>query len=488
MPPNLNTFVHFKYDMKKVLPLLFLSVYVHAVQAQGYSISLKSNYRSGIAYLTYYMGTDYLLQDSAAVSNTGIAVFKGTKKLPPGVYSVVFPGKRLTADFLVDKEQAISISADTNHLEQIQITGSPANLAFRDYRKFADTKGKQLQEQKNAYTNARTRADSLKHETAYKKYSKELIDYRLAIISSAPNSMMATLFNAMKDPPYPSKIAVTHADSLANYNYFKNHYWDGISFMDDRIIRTPFFLPKLQTYYRQVLSQSSDSIIADVDYKLLLARSNPEMYKFLLNWLTDEYISPKYMGQDAIFVHLFEKYHSKGLSAWLNEKQHEAITRRAYMVMSNLIGEKAADLEFTDTSGKQASLYNNEADYTVVVFWDPTCGHCKVEIPRLDSFYRASWQKKNVKMYAVLTEKEKQKDAWLRFIRANNISDWKHVYQADAAAEKESKGQKPSFRQLYDITSTPALYLLDKDKRIIAKKLTPEQMNDLLNVKFAKAN
>ncbi len=45
---------------------------------------------------------------------------------------------------------------------------------------------------------------------------------------------------------------------------------------------------------------------------LLLARSSPEMYKFLLNWLTDEYINPKYMGQDAVFVHLFEKYHSKG--------------------------------------------------------------------------------------------------------------------------------------------------------------------------------
>ena len=69
---------------------------------------------------------------------------------------------------------------------------------------------------------------------------------------------------------------------------FKDHYWDGITFMDDRIIRSPFFLPKLQTYYQQVMSQSSDSLMRDIDYKLLLARSNPEMYKFLLNWFTDE--------------------------------------------------------------------------------------------------------------------------------------------------------------------------------------------------------
>ena len=473
--------------MKKLLPLIFISLSAYNINAQGYRINLQSNYRSGIAYITYYMGTDYLLQDSAAVSNTGLAVFKGETKLPGGIYSIIFPGKRLTADFLIDKEQVLTIQADTNHLDKIIITGSPVNNVFRDYRTFADAKGRQLQQEKTAYSNSRTHADSLRHEAAYKKYGKELNDYRQAIITGKPSSLMAVLFNAMKDPSYPTKIAVTHSDSLNNYNYFKDHYWDGITFMDDRIIRSPFFLPKLQTYYRQVMSQSSDSLMRDIDYKLLLARSNPEMYKFLLNWFTDEYLNPKYMGQDAVFVHLFEQYHSKGASNWLSEKQHEAISRRAYMLMSNLIGEKAANLEFADTAGNPKALYDAEAPYTVVVFWDPNCGHCKTEIPVIDSFYRAAWQKKNVKMYAVLTESEKEKGAWTSFIRAHNIGDWTNVYQTKEAADKETKSQFPSYRQLYDITLTPTLYLLDKDKRIIAKKLTPEQINDLLNVKFSKA-
>ena len=473
--------------MKKLLLLLLICLSVCYTNAQGYRINLQSNYRSGIAYITYYMGTDYLLQDSAVVSNTGFAVFKGTAKLPGGIYSIVFPGKRLTADFLIDKEQSLSINADTNYLDKIIITGSPVNTAFREYRTFADAKGRQLQQEKTAYNNSRTAADSLRHETAYKKYAKELNDYRLAIITGKPFSLMAVLFNAMKDPAYPAKIAITHADSLNNYNYFKDHYWDGITFMDDRIIRSPFFLPKLQTYYRQVMSQSSDSLMRDIDYKLLLARSSPEMYKFLLNWFTDEYLNPKYMGQDAIFVHLFEQYHSKGVSKWLSEKQHEAISRRAYMLMSNLIGEKAANLEFVDTAGNPRALYDANAPYTVVVFWDPSCGHCKTEIPVIDSFYRASWQKKNVKMYAVLTETEKEKGAWTNFIRAHNIGDWINVYQTKEAADKEAKSQFPSYRQLYDITLTPTLYLLDKDKHIIAKKLTPAQLNDLINVKFSKA-
>ncbi len=472
--------------MKKFLSLFIATSFVMAAAAQGYHIKLQSNFKSGIVYLTYYMGKDFILQDSSAVSNTGSSVFKSDKKLPGGIYVIVFPGKRLTADFLIDKEQAITIVADTNHLDKISITGSPANGLFKEYQAFVAVKGKQLQDERTAYTNAKTKDDSARHELAYKKYSKELNDYRTGIVSNKPTSMMAALLNALKEPAYPTKTPVTHQDSVENYNYYKQHYWDGISFMDERIVRTPFFLPKLEMYYRQVIAQSSDSLIKDIDYKLLLARTNPEMYKFLLNWFTDEYINPKYMGQDAVFVHLYEQYHSKGITTWLNEKQHEAITRRAFMVMANLIGEKAADMEFVNTADKPASLYNVQADYTIVVFWDPTCGHCKEEIPRIDSIYRANWQKKNVKIYAVLSEAEKLKGEWLTYINTHHIADWINVYQTKESVEAETKEQKPSYRQLYDVTLTPTLYLLDKEKRIIAKKLTLEQINELLEVKVKK--
>jgi thiol-disulfide isomerase/thioredoxin len=473
-------------QMKKYLLLLLCSIGFLGTRAQGYQINLQSNYKAGIVYLTYYMGKNFILQDSAVVSSKGLAVFKDAKKLQPGIYVIVFPGKRLTSDFLIEKEQNISILADTNHLEQIKITGSQANIIFKQYQSFVNVKGKQLQDVRVAYNAAKTHEDSVKYETAYKKYSKELNDYRMSIVAGKPTSMMAVLLTALKEPAYPTTVAVTHQDSVANYNFYKQHYWDGISFMDDRIIRTPFFLPKLETYYREVMPQSSDSLIKDIDYKLLLARSNTEMYKFLLNWFTDEYISPKYMGQDAVFVHLYEQYHSKGITTWLNEKQHEAITRRAFMVMANLIGEKAADLQFEDTAGIQTSLYNVDAPYTVVVFWDPSCGHCKQELPRIDSIYRANWQKKNVKIYAVLSESEKMKPEWLSYIREHKIGDWINVYQTKASLDLETKEQRPSYRQLYDVVLTPTLYLLDKDKRIVAKKLTLKQINDLLEVKIKK--
>ena len=463
--------------------LIFLSLFKHSA-VQGYLVTLQApGYQSGIAYLTYHMGKNLNVADSSAINNKGIAIFKGKDKLPGGIYAIVFPGKNLTADFFIDKEQTISIYADTTDLPNMKVTGSKENALFQQYQKLAATKGIVLQKEKQLYNSARTKTDSALHEANYTRYNKELNDYRENIIKTQSGSMMATLLNAMKDPPYPTKVPVTHQDSVDNYNFYKSHYWDGITFMDERIIRTPFFLPKLERYYREVVPQSPDSIINDADYKLLLARTAPEMYKFLLNWFTDEYINPKYMGQDAVFVHLFEKYHSAGVSSWLNEKQMETITRRAYMQMANLIGEKAANLEMIDTAGKPMALYDLAAAYTVVVFWDPTCGHCKEELPRIDSVYKATWKNEHVKIYAVLSE-QNEKHAWIKYINDHSLTDWTHVYQTKEQEKADIDAKKPSFRQLYDVTMTPTLYLLDDEKRIIGKKLSWKQLNDLLQVKL----
>ncbi len=474
--------------MKKTIYLALALVISCQLLAQGYQVTLQApQYKKGIAYLTYYMGPNLNIVDSAAIANTGTAIFKGKTKLPGGIYVAVLAGKTQRIEFLIDKEQLINIKVDTTDLiNKTFVTGSKENVLYTQYQKYVATKGKQLQDERMAFMAATTKQDSLLHEKNYNFYNNELNAYRENLIKNQPAAMMTALLKTMKEPTVPNTSPLTAKDSLNNYNYYKTHYWDGVSFMDDRIIRTPFFLKKIERYYREIMPQAADSIIKDADYKLLLARNSPEMYKFLLNWLTDEYINPKYMGQDAVFVHLFEKYHSKGLTSWLNEKQIESISRRAYMLMANLIGEQAANLDMLDTSGKPAPLYNVDADYTVICFWDPNCGHCKEEVPRLDSIYKANWKNHNVKIYAVLTPDDKLNvlPEWKKFIAEHQLAEWTHVYKTKAMEDADFAAQKPSFRQLYDITLTPTLYVLDKEKRIIGKKLTLLQLNELLEVKW----
>jgi protein-disulfide isomerase len=158
--------------------------------------------------------------------------------------------------------------------------------------------------------------------------------------------------------------------------------------------------------------------------------------------------------------------------------------------MANLIGLKAADLEMVDTANKSAPLYQVDAAYTVVCFWDPTCGHCKEELPRIDSIYRASWKAHGVKIYAVLSADSKQdlKPEWIKYIREHNLQDWINVYQTKETETAIQAANKAGYRQLYDITMTPTLYLLDKEKHIIGKKLTWKQLDELLQVKWSGKN
>lgn len=451
-----------------------------------YKISLDiPGYSAGIAYLCYHFGKNLNIQDSAAVSPQGKAVFSSDKDLPGGIYAIVFPGRNRSFDFFIHNERNISLRADSNDLSHVQIQGAPENKLFQEYQQFVNLKGSLMQRARESYALSTTKADSMLHQEAFLKYQKELNDYREEVLQQQPQSMMAVMLQAMKEPDPPIKSPKTRQDSLYNYYYYKKHYWDGVTFMDERVIRTPFFLPRLERYYREWVTPDPDSIIQDLDYKLLLARSCPEMYKFLLNWLTDEYLNPKIMGQDAVLVHLFEKYHSKGLSPWLNEKQQETISRRAYMTMSNLIGVKAADLDMVDSTGKVRRLYDVNAEYLLVLFWDPTCGHCREDVPRIDSIYRASWKARGVKVYSVLSENSKKKE-WVNYLKEHKLGDWINVYETPEMEKAVADAQRPGFRQLYDVIQTPTLLMLDKDKRIIGKKLGWEQINELLLTKWGK--
>ena len=54
--------------------------------AQGFKVTLQTpDYKSGLTYLTYYYGKNINIEDSAIISDKGVAVFEKKEKLQPGV-------------------------------------------------------------------------------------------------------------------------------------------------------------------------------------------------------------------------------------------------------------------------------------------------------------------------------------------------------------------------------------------------------------------
>ncbi|MEP6683893.1 MAG: redoxin domain-containing protein [Parafilimonas sp.] len=463
----------------------FSSVSLKAQQAStGYQITVTTDYKDVQIYLGDYYGKRKLLADSAKANSKGVAVFKGDKKLPEGIYFIVSPDHVILFEILMDYDQHFSLVSDSTKPGIIKFTGSPDNDVFAAYSTFLAKISPQLSSLQQQLKAAKNAEDSASTGKELSKTASELTDYRNNIITKSPNSMLTALLQIAKIPDRPQIPVVNgKADSLYPFYYVKNHYWDNVDFTNDIILHTPFFDPKLEDYFKYYVSPNPDSIISEVNYMLLSSRDTKELHDYLLGNFTDKYINPEFMGQDKVFLFLFENFYSKGDTTWLNEKQRKYIFDRAYSLMANQLNEQASPLDLTDTLGNAVSLYNIKAPLTFVAFWDPHCSHCQAQIPRLDSFYQAKWKNQGVKVMAVCVN-DFVVDDWKKFIVEHKLNGWYHAYETKEKKTEIEASKQADYRQLYDISQTPTYFLLDENKRIIAKGLSLDQYDELIDAKL----
>ncbi|MBS1596852.1 MAG: DUF5106 domain-containing protein [Bacteroidetes bacterium] len=473
---------------RKIIFCASLLSTLFAYPQNGYNLKLTLKpYTNAKVYLGYYYGKLKAVADSAMLDAASTCTFKGKEPLQGGIYFIVSPKKEILFELLLDKQQNFSMVADSATLPHVVFTGSPDNTMFQSYTSFMDKNGKAITAAQSDLKNAKNKKDSVALQEKIKQINSEIQQYRDDVEKKSPSSLLATLLRALKEPVVPpaDKHPGGKYDTAFAYQYYKSHFWDGVSLTDDRLIRTPLFEPKLDKYYKDLVSPESDSINREVDMMLLFSRSNKEMFKYLLIHFVQKYVNPEYMGQDAVFVHIFEKYINTGEADFFTEKYRKFINDRAYSLMANLVGQIAPNLEMVDSLDKPKPLYGEEADFFVICFWDPTCSHCKETVPKVDSIYQAKWKKEGVKLYGVMVDGGR--DLWLKFIHDHNLKDWIHVYQTQAQHDADAKAGRPDYRQLYDVYQTPILYLLDKNKRIIAKKLTYLQLDEVINLKLKNA-
>jgi thiol-disulfide isomerase/thioredoxin len=450
------------------------------------SLTLKP-YKNCWIYIGSYYGKGKTLVDSVFVDDDSKGVFKPAKKYTPGIYFVVSPKMAIQFEFLMDEKQHFSITADTLNRTEPVIKGSPDNDLFSKYSAFSVTKGKLIADLSDKFKKASTKTDSTSLRNEIISENKALQEYRDSLTKKNPNSLLTILLNAMKQPDYPAIPVVNgKADSLYPYHFVKDHFWDDVDFNNDCLLRTPFFEPKIDNYFKTLVPSDPDSIFKEVNYMLLYARTGKEMYPYLLTKFTNKYINPEIMGQDKVFIKIYENFYAKGDTSFLNAASRKTITERYYQMVANLVGNPAPTLDLTDTFGNTVSLYKLNSKFTFVVFWDPTCGHCKAELPRIDSIYKARWKDLGVQLYSVNVSTDKNTLQELKkFVQEKKLdAGWIYTSQTKEAREAEQQAGLPNFRQLYDVYKTPTLYLLDDKKRIIAKQLSIEQFNDIITAKI----
>ena len=479
--------------MKQSLVFPFLLILLTAIgQNDGYEIAVNFKpFKNQYVYLGHYFGAkQYPIIDSVMLDNNSRAVFKGPKKLGRGIYLLGFPNKNGFYELLMDFNQKFTITIDTSGSPGgMRFDHSDYNTEFVAYQRYMGEKGQAITDAKNKLGMTTSVADSAKLNAQIKKLDSDIAHYRDSLIHKNPTGILGRLLKGMEEPVVPpaAKHPGGKYDSAFAYRYYKSHYWDGVDFWDDLFARTTFFEGKLDKYFESVITPIADSVIKEMDLMMSYASISPDMNRFLLTKFINRYYNQKYMWEDAVFVHLYEKYLANKDYSWMNANGKKMITDRAYSLMANIFGTPAADIELPDSTGKKISLYTISSPFTLVCFWDATCGHCKETLPKIDSFYTAKWRASGLKIYSVSKETSGTIDDWKSFIRDNKLN-WVNVYYTKAEEKARVTGGIPGYSQLYDVQSFPTLYLLDKDKRIIAKKLTYQQMDDILTLKLKGSN
>lgn len=463
-----------------VVLLVFLSISATA-QKKGYEIEFNiDGCQSGTAILAYYYGDKQYIKDSTKIDESGRFVFKGDEALDQGIYITVMPPDNKYFEVIIDGDQHLSMSSKYgNPVNEMKVVGSEENQRFYSYLKFLEAqkakskpltdKAKKLQE-----------ADSLgyKDSDEFKNLQEKMADvdeevkaYKTKFIDDNPDALLSKVFRASKDPEIPEAPILENGekDSTFAYRYFKEHFWDNVDFSDERLIRTPVYHSKLVRFMTKTVYQVPDSIIVEASKLVEKTRKSEELFKYTVFWITSHFETSKQMGMDAVFVHMAKSYYMTGQAFWADSTTVAKIGERATKLDYSLIGKVAPNLIMKDTSGVFQILHAIQKDYTIAYFWDPECGHCKKVTPKVKEFYDKFKEELDVEVYGVCTNPE-EKESWKKYIIENNL-DWINV---------DDPEQKTAYKYLYDIYSTPVIYLLDKDKKIIAKRLGAEDLENFI--------
>ncbi|MCW8897336.1 MAG: redoxin domain-containing protein [Flavobacteriales bacterium] len=479
--------------MKKLFPILFLLSLSVSIFAQNnkYSIKLKvEGLKNTDLFLINYYGNQRYYKDTAKVNDKGIAHFTGVNNIEYGIYGVFHNG-RILFEILVN-EPIIEIETDTlNPVKNMVVKKSEENKLFLEHLlhvgKIQENATKLREKHKQETTSTEEKKEI---EKQLADIEKEVQDYRLSIIKKHPATFVAALFKAMKEPE-TTEFDTIQNDSIlqyTRYQYYKKHFFDDIDFSDERLIRSPLYHNKIEKYFTKLAYPNPDSINADIDWVVEKARANKEIFKYTIHYLINHYEKSKIMGMDAVFAHIALNYYTKEQAFWADEKLIEKVQDKARKLVPVLIGKTAINLMLLDTAKQNwVNMHKIDKDYTILIFWDPECGHCKKELPKIAEYYQYI-KDKSVAVYAVSSD---HNEAWKKFIRENNMDFYnvavpKDVYEdKQKATEYVAKGytdlKSLNYSTTYDVFTTPQIYLLNKDKIIIAKKLDSELLKQVLN-------
>lgn len=419
----------------------------------------------------YFGASQYITKDTTQADANGNLLFEGAKALPGGLYMILSPSKKRVMDLIIGAEQHFSFSTDTaNIVGHMQVKGSPDSELYYKYQQHVSGYTSEI----NLLQRQLQFRQDLMTTTKINNLRRQLMEYYKQFAQENSNSLTGKIMRAGAEVelPTPPKRPDGKPDSAWLFHYYKAHFWDNFDFSDERLVRTPILQRKIDRYMQELTLQQTDSLIQSADFIIekALKAGNKEMQAYCIWYLTNQAENPTIIGGDAVFVHLADKYYLGGLMPITDPTTVENIREKVNTIKPVLVGKTMPALSLTDTAGKAISLNDLKNKYVILFFYDPDCGHCRQSTPALKALQEKYKTTLDLQVFAASVARAPEQ--WKKYIRDFGVQNWVHGYDYSF---------RINFRKDYDVNNTPMIYVLDKNKKIIARRIPVEQLEGFLD-------
>lgn len=281
--------------------------------------------------------------------------------------------------------------------------------------------------------------------------------------SAADSLLMEENTELLPVPEVPDSIF----DPIERADFVILHYWDALDFGDKEKTADKSFMEAAFEKYAELCLYGSDS---GIDYAVNVLLRQLEPYPALYRQMA-ELARRNFAKKDSPYRN------DETYRAWLRALTSSNIldateqTRFRYeleALMKNMEGHPAQDIELTLRDGSKSSLYDlRKTPYTLLVLYDPECETCHEVIERVRNDSRLTPLVSRGTVRMLLVDVGEDYDLFRRDA-AELPANWTVAYDRSRIMDND----------IYIFDATPALYLLDADKKVIIREATVDQLID----------
>ncbi len=249
--------------------------------------------------------------------------------------------------------------------------------------------------------------------------------------------------------------------------YLRTHYWDTFDFADTLFIARADTLHMLDAFASYVALGADSVAMADLVRRASVSRPMLDYFGMLAERVLHDPNSPLRDVERYIPV-----LRGKLASPWYDTLERLGPETELRLALRNRVGEQAGDFRCTLASGATTRLYDLRADYTLLLLTDPDCPMCRRTTEEMLASPRLNELAERGTLRILTLYSGEDTAAWRRSL-SHAPRGWLHA--CDAACTVRDEG-------IYDLRALPALYLLDREKRVLVKdSADPAEIEEALD-------